>query len=71
MTKPIRGATSWEYKTLFNGCVTSVNKLLGQWLALQKGNTLPRSVEIDSSHHFLDRLIAASSVINESAPKRV
>ena len=24
MTKPIRGATSWEYKTLFNGCVTSV-----------------------------------------------
>ena len=41
------------------------NKLLGQWLALQKGNTLPRSVEIDSFHHFLDRLIAASSVRNE------
>ena len=25
MTKPIRGATSWEYKTLFNGCVTSAS----------------------------------------------
>ena len=41
------------------------NKLLGQWLALQKGNTLPRSVEIDSFHHFLDRLVAASNVSNE------
>ena len=30
MTKPIRGATSWEYKTLFNGCVTSVSKLAVQ-----------------------------------------
>ena len=30
MTKPIRGATSWEYKTLFNGCVTSVNNIIQQ-----------------------------------------
>ena len=28
MTKPIRGATSLEYKTLFNRCVTSVINLL-------------------------------------------
>ena len=41
------------------------NKLLGQWLALQKENTLPHSIEIDSFHHFLDHLIAASSVSNE------
>ena len=33
MTKPIRGgATSLEYKTLFNRCVTSVSKLgVHQW----------------------------------------
>ena len=41
------------------------NKLLGQWLALQKENTLPHSIEVDSFHHFLDHLIAASSVSNE------
>ena len=41
------------------------NKLLGQWLALEKGNTLPHSIEIDYFHHFLDRLIADSSVSNE------
>ena len=41
------------------------NKLLGQWLALEKGNSLPHSIKIDSFHHFLDRLIAASSVSNE------
>ena len=29
MTKPIRGATSLEYKTLFNRCVTSVIKSVG------------------------------------------
>ncbi len=41
------------------------NKLLGQWLASQKGYTLSRSVEVDYFHHLLDRIIADSSVGNE------
>ena len=41
------------------------NKLLGQWLASQRGGTLSRSIEVDYFHHFLDRIIADSSVDNE------
>ena len=47
------------------------NKLLGQWLALGKGKTLPQSIVVDSFHHFLDHLIANSSVCNEFQQSRL
>lgn len=41
------------------------NKLLGQWLASQRGETLSPSIEVDYFHHFLDRIISDSSLGNE------
>ena len=41
------------------------NKLLGQWLASGKGETIPHTVEVGSFHHYLDCLINTSSVSNE------
>ena len=41
------------------------NRLLGQWLASQRGASLSPSIEVDYFHHFLDRIIADSSLRNE------
>ena len=41
------------------------NKLLGHWLSSEAKRTLPRSVEVDYFHRFLDRLIADSSIGND------
>ena len=41
------------------------NKLLGQWLASEREKTLSQLIEVDYFHHFLDCLIADSTVGNE------